>query len=293
MIEQFLNKSLSPNTVLLYQRAISEFSRFRLNSGLPVSWPPNVMVILSFIMYLIQKNLAHSSINCYLSGISFYCKINDFDDPTQKFVVRKVLEGLKRSKGTVHDHRLPITSDLLYNILRILPNVCKNAFETLLFRTSFSVAFHAMLRISEFALSSTKSQHALVYSDVSLHQNAVLIQIGSSKTDQYRKGVCLKLDHKPGFEYCPVLLVSQFFKVRPPNSGLFFCHFDTKPLTRFQVVTVLKKALELLGVDKQFYSSHSFRIGAATSMAIQGFNDVDIMKAGRWKSSCFKRYIRP
>ena len=72
-----------------------------------------------------------------------------------------------------------------------------------------------------------------------------------------------------------------------------FIHLDRSPLTKFQVNQVLKKGLQLKGFPHQSYSTHSFRIGAATSAAANGFSDEEIQSLGRWRSSAFQRYIRP
>ena len=45
-------------------------------------------------------------------------------------------------------------------------------------------------------------------------------------------------------------------------------------------------------VNPQRYSSHSFRIGAASAAAAAGIPDWRIQALGRWSSDCYKRYIR-
>lgn len=287
-----MNQSISCNTATTYQRSLSELSKFRLSKGLSEHWPPSLIEILSFIVHLNLRNISHSTISCYLSGISFYCKINDVDDPTQKFVVRKVLEGVKRSNGRVNDQRLPITLDLLINIIRILPAVCINSYEAILFKASFSLSFYALLRISEFAQSNGQMKHTMSFSDISFPGDCLKLRIPSSKTDQQGLGTYLQIGKQANHDICPVRLMQKFLKSRPQFQGPLFCHFDGKPLTRYQVVSVLKRAITYLGIDENRYSSHSFRIGAATSLSMQGISDDDIMKAGRWKSSAYKGYIR-
>merc|ERR1712105_190598 len=39
-------------------------------------------------------------------------------------------------------------------------------------------------------------------------------------------------------------------------------------------------------------TSHSFRSGIATSMALAGYTDSEIMSMGRWHSTAFLRYIK-
>lgn len=45
---------------------------------------------------------------------------------------------------------------------------------------------------------------------------------------------------------------------------------EGQPLTRYQFITILKRRLYALMVDSLKYNLHSFRIGTATSLAIQG-----------------------
>jgi hypothetical protein len=84
-----------------------------------------------------------------------------------------------------------------------------------------------------------------------------------------------------------------YMKVRPDGPGPLFRHFNLSPLTRYQFTGVLSKAIKYLQLPgSSEYKSHSFRIGASTDLAIRGFSDEDIQRSGRWKSSCFKSYIR-
>ena len=46
------------------------------------------------------------------------------------------------------------------------------------------------------------------------------------------------------------------------------------------------------GWTKRLFSSHSFRAGAASSMAAMGFGDEDIQSVGRWSSRAFLEYIK-
>jgi site-specific recombinase XerD len=83
-----------------------------------------------------------------------------------------------------------------------------------------------------------------------------------------------------------------YLKGRPSVQGPLFCHLDGKSLTRYQFVGVLKKALNRAGISDKGVSSHSFRIGAATSLAMEGVPESRIMQLGRCKSNAYKGYIR-
>ena len=58
---------------------------------------------------------------------------------------------------------------------------------------------------------------------------------------------------------------------------------------------VLGRCVSFAGLPLQCYTSHSFRIGAATSAAMGGYSDSQIQVIGRWTSHTFhsyRRYIR-
>ncbi|MGL5102545.1 MAG: hypothetical protein ACRC6N_08390, partial [Plesiomonas sp.] len=46
------------------------------------------------------------------------------------------------------------------------------------------------------------------------------------------------------------------------------------------------------GIPADNFSSHSFRIGAATTAAQKGLSQHQIQTLGRWSSEAFKSYIR-
>lgn len=47
-----------------------------------------------------------------------------------------------------------------------------------------------------------------------------------------------------------------------------------------------------MGVDSFNYNYHSFRIGASTTLAVQGVNNDTIQGSGRWRYNTFRTYIR-
>lgn len=95
-------------------------------------------------------------------------------------------------------------------------------------------------------------------------------------------------------ELCsPLEAVKQFMGIRPLGKGFFLIHANSMPLTKFQFDAVFKKCLVQLGLTNLKFSSHSFRIGAASEAAQVGLPDSEIKEMGRWKSHCFRLYVRP
>ena len=88
----------------------------------------------------------------------------------------------------------------------------------------------------------------------------------------------------------------EYLTLRPRGGGeggrCFFRAFGRFPLVRSEFNTLLKRCVEFVDLPVQFFSAHSFRIGAATSAAMLGMSDAMIRNMGRWSSNTFKRYIR-
>ena len=141
--------------------------------------------------------------------------------------------------------------------------------------------------------SNGQSKHAILFNDVLLlPEGGLQITIHSSKIDQNGSSAAIKLQKQPNLKNCPAVLTRFYLAVRPPIISPLFIQFNGKSLTRYQFASVLQKASRLIGMDSSRFSSHSFRIGCATSLSIEGVPDSKIMHLGRWKSNAYKFYIR-
>lgn len=89
---------------------------------------------------------------------------------------------------------------------------------------------------------------------------------------------------------CPVTALRAYLSRRGSSTGPLFLWRDGSPLTSAHVNSYLGLILARAGVSGH-YSSHSFRIGAATSAAAAGVPDHLIQTLGRWTSAAYLRYI--
>ena len=65
-----------------------------------------------------------------------------------------------------------------------------------------------------------------------------------------------------------------------------------KVTTRTVATKALRWMVGSLGRDPTQYALHSGRIGGETQLAAQGASDIQIQRAGRWKSLEFMVYVR-
>ena len=110
--------------------------------------------------------------------------------------------------------------------------------------------------------------------NVKLFSNHFEIFLVSSKTDQIGTGTTISLSAEK--DNCPLANLIKYLKGRPAGNGSLFCHFDSKPLTRYQFSSVLKHSMVVLSVSGAQFTSHSFRIGMAATCAMDGVPDYQI-----------------
>lgn len=92
---------MAPSTARQYDVALKIFTEFRFLFGIEDIWPVPLQDIIGFIAHMFKKGFSYSTVNCYISGLSFYNQINNYEDHTQMFIVRKMIDVplLKRMLG--------------------------------------------------------------------------------------------------------------------------------------------------------------------------------------------------
>ena len=115
------------------------------------------------------------------------------------------------------------------------------------------------------------------------------ITIKQSKTDPFRKGVCLAIGCT-GTSLYPVAATLNFIAVRGTDPDPLFTCQDGSFLTWQKFVELVQAAFQSAGIEQQRYSGHS--IGTATMAASKGLEDCLIKTLGRWKSLVYLQYVK-
>lgn len=290
-----LVSSRARNTHAVYQQAWESFRKFLLLYFPASNTPYSYEQMALFISYLSLQGYAASTIVTYISGISCRLQTEGLLDVTKHFVVSRLLVGCRRRHSRT-DVRCPITMPILKKLLSALPAV-RNSYDAILFKACFLAAFWGFLRIGEFTANSRSTSDVSlegrdVIVDGSAPRRHVRLHIRSSKTDQQGQGCYILMPEADGCPLCPVQAVLDYMAIRPQSSGAFFCRFDGNHVTRREFTAVLRKCLSFLDLPVARFTSHSFRIGAATSAAMAGFDSGEIQNMGRWSSDAHKRYVR-
>ena len=202
------------------------------------------------------------------------------------------MRGIKRSQNNKFKKpkRLPITPNILKEIKLNLFNSSYVFQDKVMIWAAMMVAFFGFMRGSEYTSDRANSfdqESTLCIEDIKLNK-VININIKSSKTDPFRLGVTVRLAPN-GSELCPVDALQKFLLNHPTNCGPLFTYTNGKYLTKRNISTMLKR---FYPSHKSTISSHSFRIGAATTAAYMGYPRWLIQKLGRWTSDCFRSYIQ-
>ncbi|XP_055340932.1 uncharacterized protein LOC129589976 [Paramacrobiotus metropolitanus] len=217
-------------------------------------------------------------------------------NPTVSSAVNRAIDGCKRICPTVSDRRLPITLDLMRHLKDSIRLTAVSHYEQRLIWCIFTTAFFAALRVSEFVSPSPSKydeRSTLLISDILENDPSMTLTIRQSKTDQFGHGYRIAL-HATGRSVCPVTALRNYIAARK-SSNLHALPLFVQENGQFVTRTHVDRWLltHLRGIpEKHRYGTHSFRIGAASTAASHGASEATIQRIGRWKSSCYARYVR-
>ena len=151
---------------------------------------------------------------------------------------------------------------------------------------AFTLAFYGFLRASEFASSS------LQWSDVQFSATIVAIDLRQSKTDPSIQGHTITIQATSTSTCQYELSINCFAELSTLRSGSVHYRGCFTPLSHDYLTDVLRCLLPQAGYLQCMYSSHSFRIGTATTAAAAGLPAWLIKSLGRWSSDAYQTYIQ-
>ena len=139
----------------------------------------------------------------------------------------------------------------------------------------------------------------LTHEDLEFVPEGIKITIRKSKTDQFGEGMIKGLPYFTNDIYCPITNLKKWLEISKINSGPIFRRFSkgssltNQRLTDQSVVLLMKKYLNLAGIENKNYAGHSLRSGFATVAAESGADERSIMAmTGHKTTQMVRRYIR-
>ena len=252
-----------------------------------------------YVAFLASK-LCYSSVKQYLNIVRLMHLDEGYPSPlANSWYLSSILQGLRRCKGDNAKQKLPITINILRQILSILNLSC--AFD-LTFWATCLVAFFSFFRKSNLLITAWNKFNPDIHlcrSDALFHTSGAILSVRWSKTIQFRqKTLQVPLPRIKNSPFCPSAALMLCLSNCPSYKGplpLFSYSMPggTVALTHTAFVSYLRKCLLKTGLDPAQFSGHSFRRGGA-SFALQCGIPADWIKLqGDWASNAYERYLDP
>ena len=294
-MRNLLYVSLSHNTRASYSSGVNAFIDFCLqyrrfthyNSILPATEE----TLMLFVSHLSLK-VSPPTIKVYLAAVRNLHMEAGFPEVFDNLtLLPRLVRGIKRVFTKERRPRLPITPQILVQFNQHLNLHWRD--HSILW-SAMIIAFFAFLRSSELLAIALRRSDVTILDDRS-DPPTFGLRIRSSKTDPFRHTVTV---HIAPSSHATFLCTSKALVglINLP----YITHPDT-PLLQWSNGTVITRqsfnnAIKLLirniRLNESLYSTHSFRIGAATTAHAAGIPDCLIRTLGRGASEAYQVYIR-
>jgi integrase len=285
-VRDYADQSRAANTRAAYRSDWRHFCAWCAAAGLD-SLPAESATVARYIAASAAQ-YAVATIERRLVSISQAHKLAGFEpSPTASEVVRSVMKGIRRQKGTAQKGAAPATVEVLRAMLDTLAPGLLGVRDRALLLLGFAGAF----RRSELV--------SLHVADVQFTTVGAVVTLRRSKTDQ--EGASRKIGIPKGtrLDTCPVRALRAWLDAAVISEGAIFRavdrhgHVAAAPLTGRSVDRIVKRAAAAAGLDAAAFSGHSLRAGLATAAAAAGASERSIMQQTGHKSErMVRRYIR-
>lgn len=251
--------------------------------------PATSATILRYIAYC-SLRLKYSSLQKYIGVIGYLHKACDLLDPTDNFIIRAVMKGVKRLKGAAPNRKLPVTLEILHRIR------CSVSLDNSFAKTIWAaclVMFFGMQRKSN--ILPPISVGVLHVSDIRIFKWGMILQIPHSKTNQFHERVpYIALPYMPDPTICPVrgvlgAITAAGMSDKNPPVFAFSHQGQHHVLSASLFTSSISRIFSSLGLSG--YSAHSFRRGGATLALLCGVPSEVIKAQGDWSSLAYLNYV--
>ena len=285
-----LKNSKANNTVRAYKSDFNDFSLFCVKNGLkPLPSEPKIVSL--YLTHLSTKEVKMSTLKRRLVSIGVIHRLKGYYLDTKHPSIIENIMGIKRRKGSIQKGKKPLLINNLKQLINVIDEYNNQEIKKLRDRSIILIGFAGGFRRAELV--------SLDYDDLDFVTEGLKINIKRSKTDQFGEGSTKALPYLDNSNYCPVLSLKNWIKLTNINSGPLFRRFTKgsrltiNRLTDQSVALLIKKYLNLAGIENKDYSGHSLRSGFATSAAESGVEERSIMAmTGHKSTEMVRRYIK-
>ena len=285
-----LKSSKAKNTVRAYKSDFNDFGIFCAKNGFK-SLPSEPKIVSLYLTHLSTKDVKMSTLKRRLVSIGVIHKLKGHYLDTKHPSIIENIMGIKRRKGSIQKGKKPLLINHLKQIINVIDEQKDEIIKKQRDRSIILIGFSGGFRRNEIV--------SLNYDDLEFVPEGLKITLKRSKTDQFGEGTIKGLPFFDNSKYCPVKSIQKWIELSKINSGPLFRRFTKSSnlfkdrLTDQTVALLIKKYLQLAGIDNKNYSGHSLRSGFATTAAEAGVEERSIMAmTGHKSTEMVRRYIK-
>ncbi len=285
-----LKSSKAINTIRAYKSDFKDFGAFCAKHSFK-ALPTEPKIVALYLTYLSGKDAKMSTLRRRLVSIGMMHKLKGYYLDNKHPVIIENLMGIKRTKGSIQRGKKPILINHLKAIINVINEEKIEEIKKIRDKAIILVGFGGGFRRTELV--------SIDYEDLEFVPEGVKITLRRSKTDQFGEGMTKGLPYFTNETYCPVVHLKKWIKISNIKDGPVFrrfakgCSPTSNRLTDQSVVLLIKKYLELAGIENKNYSGHSLRSGFATVSAESGADERSIMAmTGHKTTQMVRRYIK-
>jgi len=283
---EYAEGSRAANTVRAYESDLRTFCAWCRDRDL-TCLPASAETVSLYAAWCADR-YRPATIERRLASIAAAHSTAGYEPPTTHGVVRAVLRGIRRAKGTAQTRKRALLVDDLRKLVAVIEDDRLIGTRD---RALLLLGFASALRRSELV--------GLDRNDVRVENEGVIVTLRKSKTDQEAQGVEVAVLYGSNPSTCPVRALQAWLDESGIVDGPLFRgmdrHGNIRPtrLTERIVAAIVKQYATRAGFDPAEFGGHSLRSGFATSAARAGKSEAAIMRQTRHKSvTVARRYIR-
>jgi len=285
-----LKSSKAINTIRAYKSDFKDFGAFCAKHSFK-ALPTEPKIVALYLTYLSGRDAKMSTLRRRLVSIGVMHKLKGYYLDNKHPVIIENLMGIKRTKGSIQRGKKPILINQLKAIINVINEEKIEEIKKVRDKAIILVGFGGGFRRTELI--------SIDHEDLEFVTEGVKITIKRSKTDQFGEGMTKGLPYFANETYCPVSHLKKWIEISNIKDGAIFRRFvkgsslTSSRLTDQSVVLLIKRYLELAGIENKNYSGHSLRSGFATVSAESGADERSIMAmTGHKTTQMVRRYIK-
>jgi integrase len=281
--KEYGRAATAENSRLAYEADLKSFQAFCADHG-EQSLPALPQTVADYFTHLAETGKAVATIKRRAVSVGQSHALAGYENPVKHPVVRKVLQGIKRTHGSAQHKKTALTGEALPTALLAIDT-----------RSLMGKRDKAIILLA-FAMAGRRSEvAALNVEDIDFRSTGLVVTLRKSKTDQEGQGRQVGVPHLPHEGLCPVRAVEGWIAASGITHGPLFRVFalagkgqeqklSEKQIDGRAVAALVKRVTRKAGIKGDF-SGHSLRSGFITTAAsTKGVTEGDIQAVSGHRS---------